>query len=86
MNSLYTKLNPMAGMMEQFNKFKESFHGDAKSQVMQMLNSGQIPRAIQQSITDGKPNDAIYEIGTNLARVQYQLTHLSIQLTHSVHQ
>lgn len=42
MNNLYQKLNPMANMMEQFEKFKQSFHGDAKAQVQQMLNSGQI--------------------------------------------
>lgn len=42
MNNLYQKLNPMANMMEQFKKFRQSFHGDAKAQVQQMLNSGQI--------------------------------------------
>ena len=42
MNNLYQKLNPMANMMEQFEKFKQSFHGDAKAKVQQMLNSGQI--------------------------------------------
>lgn len=42
MNNLYQKLNPMANMMEQFEKFKQTYHGDAKAQVQQMLNSGQI--------------------------------------------
>lgn len=42
MNNLYQKLNPMANMMQEFQKFKQSFHGDAKAQVQQMLSSGQI--------------------------------------------
>lgn len=42
MNNLYQKLNPMANMMEQFEKFRQNFHGDARAQVQQMLNSGQI--------------------------------------------
>lgn len=42
MNNLYKQLNPMANMMEQFEKFRQSFYGDAKAQVQQMLNSGQI--------------------------------------------
>lgn len=42
MNNLYKQLNPMANMIEQFNQFKQNFHGDAKAQVQQMLNSGQI--------------------------------------------
>lgn len=32
----------MAQFMQQFNQFKQAFHGDAKAQVQQMLNSGQI--------------------------------------------
>lgn len=42
MNNLYKQLNPMANMIEQFNQFKQNFHGDAKAQVQRMLNSGQI--------------------------------------------
>lgn len=42
MNNLYQKLNPMANMIEQFEKFKQNFQGDPKAQVQQMLNSGQI--------------------------------------------
>lgn len=42
MNNLYQKLNPMANMMEQFQKFKQTYQGDPKAQVQQMLNSGQI--------------------------------------------
>lgn len=35
----------MAGIIQQFQRFKQSFQGDAKSQVQQMLNSGQISQA-----------------------------------------
>ena len=42
MNNLYKQLNPMANMMEQFEKFRQTFQGDPKAQVQQMLNSGQI--------------------------------------------
>ena len=42
MNNLYQKLNPMANMMQEFQKFKQNFQGDPKAQVQQMLNSGQI--------------------------------------------
>lgn len=42
MNNLYQKLNPMANMMAEFQKFKQNFQGDPKAQVQQMLNSGQI--------------------------------------------
>ena len=42
MNNLYQKLNPMANMMAEFQKFKQTFQGDPKAQVQQMLNSGQI--------------------------------------------
>lgn len=42
MNNLYQKLNPMANMMQEFQKFKQNFRGDPKAQVQQMLSSGQI--------------------------------------------
>lgn len=42
MNNLYQKLNPMANMMERFQKFKQTYQGDPKAQVQQMLNSGRI--------------------------------------------
>lgn len=32
----------MTGLVQQFQKFKQSFHGDPKTQIQQMLNSGQI--------------------------------------------
>ena len=42
MNNLYQKLNPMANMMQEFQKFKQNFRGDPRAQVQQMLSSGQI--------------------------------------------
>lgn len=33
-------INPM--MIQQFLQFKQSFRGDARSQIQQMLNSGRI--------------------------------------------
>lgn len=42
MNNLYQKLNPMANMMQEFQKFKQNFQGDPRAQVQQMLSSGQI--------------------------------------------
>lgn len=32
----------MANFLKQFNQFKQTFQGDPKAQVQQMLNSGQI--------------------------------------------
>lgn len=40
--------NPMANMqqmIQQFNKFKNSFKGNPKDAVMQMVNSGQISQS-----------------------------------------
>lgn len=34
--------NGVLGMIQQFNQFKNSFNGDARQQVQQMLDSGQI--------------------------------------------
>ena len=34
--------NPMLNMINQFKQFKKTFTGDAKSTVMQMVQSGQI--------------------------------------------
>lgn len=46
-NPLYDMLGnslpfPMADFMKRFNQFRQSYHGDPRSQVQQMLNSGQI--------------------------------------------
>lgn len=35
----------MANMVQQFNQFKNSFQGDPKQQVQQLLNSGKITQA-----------------------------------------
>ena len=32
----------MAGLIQQFQKFKQQFQGDPRAQVQQLLNSGQI--------------------------------------------
>lgn len=45
MNPLYNMMNPignMSGLLQQFTQFRQSFRGDAKQQVQQMLNSGRI--------------------------------------------
>lgn len=34
--------NGFANMISQFNQFKQSFQGDPKAQVQQLLNSGQM--------------------------------------------
>lgn len=35
-------LGNMQNFMNQFNQFRQTFHGDPKQQVQQMLNSGQM--------------------------------------------
>lgn len=44
MNQLFNMFgkNNMNPMIKQFMQFKNSFNGDAREQVQQMLNSGQI--------------------------------------------
>lgn len=57
MNPLYNMMNPMgnmSGLLQQFTQFRQSFRGDAKQQVQQMLNSGRITqeqynRAVQMA-------------------------------------
>lgn len=57
MNPLYNMMNPMgnmSGLLQQFAQFRQSFRGDAKQQVQQMLNSGRITqeqynRAVQMA-------------------------------------
>ena len=46
-------MNPML-LIQQFNQFRNSFRGDARQQVQQMLNSGKVTqdqynRAVQQA-------------------------------------
>lgn len=42
MNPLFNAFQNKNPMVEQFKQFRSSFKGDAKEQVQQMLNSGQI--------------------------------------------
>lgn len=45
-NPLYNLLNPnMQGILNQFQQFKQMFHGDPKAQVQQLLNSGKVSQA-----------------------------------------
>lgn len=48
MNNLYNILggqSQMQNLMNQFNQFRQSFSGDPKQQVQNMLNSGQMSQA-----------------------------------------
>ena len=44
-NSVGGSLGNMTQMVQQFRQFQQSFRGDARQQVQQMLNSGQITQA-----------------------------------------
>lgn len=35
----------MGNIVQQFNQFKQQFHGDPRQQIQQMLNSGKITQA-----------------------------------------
>lgn len=37
--------NPMQAMLENFNRFRQSFRGDPRQQVQQLLNSGRVSQA-----------------------------------------
>lgn len=55
MNPLYNELNRgvpqgAAGLIEQFGKFKQSFKGDPKAQVMQLVQTGQISQSELNSL------------------------------------
>lgn len=43
-------MNPMQ-MIQAFNQFKQNFHGNAKDEVMRMLQSGQLS---QQQLNDAQ--------------------------------
>lgn len=51
MNSLYNDLNrngnrsSMDGMVAQFERFRQSFHGDPKAEVERLLQSGRMTQA-----------------------------------------
>ena len=38
-------MNGMAQMIQQFQRFRQTFKGDPRQQVQQMLNSGQVTQA-----------------------------------------
>ena len=46
-NPLYQSMQPQGGnnLIKQFNQFRQNFKGDPKTQVQQMLNSGQVTQA-----------------------------------------
>ena len=41
-SSLPAPFNNMQNMMQRLNQFRQNFNGDAKEQVQQLLNSGQM--------------------------------------------
>ena len=46
MNPLFNMMNnSMPPIVQQFLQFRQSFNGDARAQVQQMLNSGRISQA-----------------------------------------
>ena len=40
-----TQMNPMMNMMNQFNQFRNTFSGDPKQMVANMLQNGQMSKA-----------------------------------------
>ena len=42
MNPLFAQMNPQNNLIALFNRFKQSFQGDARQQVQNLLNSGKI--------------------------------------------
>ena len=43
--------NPMTQLMQDFRKFRESFHGDAREEVQKLLNSGQMTQEQYNQLT-----------------------------------
>lgn len=39
------QMNPMTNLVNQLNQFRQSFSGDPKEQVQQLLNSGRMSQA-----------------------------------------
>lgn len=39
------QMNPMTNLVNQLNQFRQSFSGDAKQQVQQLLNSGRMSQS-----------------------------------------
>lgn len=42
LSNLFQSVNPMSGMLKQFEEFKKTYSGDPRQAVQQMLNSGRI--------------------------------------------
>lgn len=36
------QMNPMSGIMQKFQQFQQTFRGDPRQQVQQLLNSGKV--------------------------------------------
>ena len=45
MNQLYSMMGNTSPMVRQFIQFRNSFRGDPRQQIQQMLNTGQITQA-----------------------------------------
>lgn len=47
MNPLYNMMNqtPMGGLLQRFQQFRQSFTGDPRQQVQQLLDSGRVTQA-----------------------------------------
>lgn len=53
-NPLYQQMNPMNGLLQRFQQFQQTFRGDPRQQVQQLLNSGRVSqdqynRAVQMA-------------------------------------
>lgn len=47
-NPIFQQMNPMNNIqqvLQHFKQFQQSFHGDARQQVQQLLNSGKVTQA-----------------------------------------
>lgn len=42
MNPLFQQMQTQNPIIQQFNQFRNSFHGDARQQVQNLLNSGKV--------------------------------------------
>ena len=47
-NPIFQQMNPMNNIqqvLQRFKQFQQTFHGDARQQVQQLLNSGKVTQA-----------------------------------------
>ena len=42
MNPLFQMMNPMNGLLQRFQQFQQTFKGDPRQQVQNLLNSGKV--------------------------------------------